>query len=215
VSKTKVLLTGFDAFGGQALNASALAVAAVDPNKIPGARIVTAVLPTVFGGSADVLGEEIRRHEPGLVICVGQAGGRRGFSVERVAINIDDAALADNAGKMPIDQPITRGGPAAYFSTLPVKAIAQALHADDVPAEVSQTAGTFVCNHVFYRLMHALAERPSVRGGFIHIPCLPEQTKKDAPSLPLEKLARGLEIAVGVALEELLVARGDADVSRT
>jgi pyroglutamyl-peptidase len=135
-----------------------------------------------------------------LVICLGQAGGRTAITPERVAINVDDARIPDNAGTQPVDRPVVRGGPAAYFSTLPVKAIVAGLRAEGVPAEVSQTAGTFLCNHVFYGLMHALRLRPGVRGGFIHVPYLPEQALKGESSLAFEKLARAIARATEIAL---------------
>jgi pyroglutamyl-peptidase len=135
-----------------------------------------------------------------LVICVGQAGGRAAITPERVAINVDDARIPDNAGAQPVDRPVVRGGPAAYFSTLPVKAIVAALRAAGLPSEVSQTAGTFVCNHVFYGLMHALRKRKDLRGGFIHVPFLPEQAQKGQASLPLEDMVYGVALAVETAL---------------
>jgi pyroglutamyl-peptidase len=138
--------------------------------------------------------------QPELVICVGQAGGRAAITPERVAINVDDARIADNAGGQPVDRAIVRGGPAAYISTLPVKAIVVALRAEGVLAEVSQTAGTFVCNHVFYGLMHALRTKRGVRGGFIHVPFLPEQAKAGRASLPLETMVAAVARAVETAL---------------
>jgi pyroglutamyl-peptidase len=133
---------------------------------------------------------------------VGQAGGRGALSLERVAINVDDAPIPDNQGARPIDRPIAARGPAAYFSTLPIKAMVAALRGAGLPAEVSQTAGTFVCNHVFYGLMRTLARRPGARGGFIHVPFLPQQAAghPGAPSLPLERIVRGLEVALATAL---------------
>jgi pyroglutamyl-peptidase len=135
-----------------------------------------------------------------LVMCVGQAGGRSALSLERIAININDARIADNAGQRPLDAPVVPGGPAAYFSTLPIKAMLRALQQAGVAAEVSQTAGTFVCNHVFYGLMHALATQrgfKGTRGGFIHVPYVPEQ---GAPNMPLPDMVKGLRLAVACAL---------------
>jgi pyroglutamyl-peptidase len=198
-----LLLTAFDAFGGQALNASLLALQGVDPARVPDAKVVKAVLPCVFGEATETLKREIRRHRPDAVICAGQAGGRRGFSLERVAINVDDASIPDNAGARPIDRRIAARGPTAYWSTLPIKAIVAALEAEGLPAEVSQTAGTFVCNHVFYGLMRSLARRRGVRGGFVHVPYLREQAAAiagGAPSLPLADVVRGLEISARVTL---------------
>ena len=162
----------------------------------------------------DELTRLLRLHKPALVICVGQAGGRGAISLERVAINVNDARIPDNAGGQPVDTPVVAGGPAAYFSSLPIKAMLQALQASGVAAEVSQTAGTFVCNHVFYALMHALATRRGfkrTRGGFIHVPYLPEQ---GAPSLPLDETVRGLRLAVATALSTTHdIARGAGAVS--
>ena len=195
-----VLLTGFDAFGGQALNPSSLAVHALRGRRIAGHRVVTAELPTAFDSAPARLRALIETHRPALVVCVGQAGGRAAISLERVAINLIDARIADNALAQPVDEPVVPGAPAAYFSTLPLKAMLAALQRDGLAAEVSQTAGTFVCNQVFYALMHALATRRGwgrLRGGFIHVPWLPEQ---GTPSMPLADIVRGLRVAVRVAL---------------
>lgn len=201
----RLLLTGFDAFGearhtSPALNPSWLAARALHGKRIAGHQVVAAQLPTVFHASIAELMRLLRLHRPALVICLGLAGGRSALSLERIAVNIDDARIPDNAGMQPVDTPIVAGGPAAYFSTLPIKAMLQALQAAGLAAEVSQTAGTFVCNHVFYGLMHALATQRGfkrTRGGFIHVPYLPEQ---GAPSLPLEDLVHGLRLAIATAL---------------
>jgi pyroglutamyl-peptidase len=194
-----VLLTGFEPFGGSAENPSALAVRALEGRMIGGHRVVTAELPTVFGRSLEVLLALVRRHEPRLVLCCGQAGGRGSISLERVAINVDDARIPDNAGAQPVDRPVVEGGPAAYFTNLPIKAMLRALQEAGIPAEVSQTAGTFVCNHVFYGLMHRLAEAgdAAVRGGLVHVPWMPGQGE---PAMSPETVARGLAIAIGCAL---------------
>ena len=206
-----VLLTGFDPFDGERLNPSWLAAETLHGEAIAGRRIVAVQLPTSFARGPRVLRAAIRRHAPELVVCVGQAGGRAQISLERVAINIDDARIADNDGAQPVDTPIVRSGPAAYFSTLPIKAMFAALREADIPAEISQTAGTFVCNRVFYALMHALAEdgdhhhdsrRGGIRGGFVHIPYLPEQAAghPGAPSLSLGIVVAGLRIMIETAL---------------
>lgn len=195
-----MLLTGFDAFGGQAINPSGMAVQALHGRRIAGHRVVSAELPTTFADAPARLVALITTHRPALVIGVGQAGGRAALSLERVAINLIDARIADNARAQPVDEPVVRGGPAAYFSTLPLKAMLAALQRADIQAEVSQTAGTFVCNQVFYALMHALATRRGwgrLRGGFIHVPWLPEQ---GTPSMPLADIVRGLRAALTVAL---------------
>jgi pyroglutamyl-peptidase len=206
-----VLLTGFEPFGGEAVNPSWQAVQALHGRRIAGHRLVAAQLPTVFGTALTQLHALLRQHRPAVVICVGQAGGRAALSLERVAINLDDALIADNAQSQPIDTPVVAGGPAAYFTTLPVKAMLVALQGKGLAAEVSQTAGTFVCNHVFYGLMHALATQRAcrnTRGGFVHVPWLPEQ---GTPSMELQEMVAGLRLAVRVALttrKDLAVAAG-------
>ncbi len=198
----RVLLTGFDPFGGETVNPSWEAVRRLDQQTVRGHQVVALQLPTCFGQSLRALRTALARYTPVLVICVGQAGGRSRVSLERVAINIDDARIADNAGKQPVDKPVIRGAPAAYFSTLPIKAQLRALQAAGLPAEISQTAGTFVCNHVFYGLMHALRDTPQVRGGFVHIPFLPEQAvaHAGAPSLGLDVIVASLALIVDTAL---------------
>jgi pyroglutamyl-peptidase len=193
------LLTGFDPFGGSAVNPSWQAVQALDGRVIGGHPVIGAELPTLFGRSVERLEQLMEQHQPGLVVCTGQAGGRAALSLERVAINVDDARIADNAGAQPVDVPIVAAGPAAYFTRLPIKAMLQALQHDGIHAEVSQTAGTFVCNHVFYGLMHLLAQPRwhGVRGGLIHVPWLPQQGQ---PSMRIEEIVRGLQRAIEVAL---------------
>jgi pyroglutamyl-peptidase len=192
-----VLLTGFEPFGGEKNNASQEIARQLHGTVVCRHRVEGALLPCVFGESIRELKRHLQRIRPGVVICVGQAGGRLAITPERVAINVDDARIADNAGAQPVDRPVVRGGPAAYWSTLPVKAIAGRLREAGLPAEVSQTAGTFVCNHVFYGLMHALAATPGVRGGFIHVPWLPGQGR---PHLALADMTEGIRLAVEVSL---------------
>ena len=197
-----VLLTGFDPFGTDTINPSWQAVSALHGRQIVGHTVQAACLPTVFDASLTALQALLKRHNPALVICVGQAGGRNALSLERVAININDARIADNTSEQPVDTPVVRGAPAAYFSTLPIKAMLAALQRGGIAAEVSQTAGTFVCNHVFYGLMHALATQKgfkAVRGGFIHVPWLPEQ---GSPAMPLDDITRGLRLAVRTAVTQ-------------
>ena len=196
----KVLLTGFEPFGGESINPSAEIARLLHGTSIAGHEVVGALLPCVFGASVTELKKQIRMVKPALVICVGQAGGRADITPERVAINVDDARIADNAGRQPVDRAIAGKGPAAYWSTLPVKAIMAALQSRGIPASVSQTAGTFVCNHVFYGLMHGLRGRKDIRGGFIHVPFLPEQAKAGQPMLPLEKMTEGIVLAIGTAI---------------
>ncbi len=196
----RILLTGFDAFGGDTVNPSWQAVQALHGRRIARHRVVAAQLPTVFEASLAELGRLLRLHRPALVLCVGQAGGRAALSLERVAINVNDARIADNAAAQPVDTPVVAGGPAAYFSTLPIKAMLQALQKEGLAAEVSQTAGTFVCNHVFYGLMHMLATQRGfkrTRGGFVHVPFLPGQGQ---PHMALEDVVRGLRVAVRAAI---------------
>ncbi|MES2939705.1 MAG: pyroglutamyl-peptidase I [Pseudomonadota bacterium] len=195
-----VLLTGFDPFGGQPVNPSWQAVQMLHGATVADHRIVAAQLPTIFGRSVQSLRGLLRQHRPTLVVCTGQAGGRGALSLERVAINVDDARIPDNAGAQPVDAPVAPSGPAAYFTGLPIKAMLAALLAEGVHAEVSQTAGTFVCNHLFYGLMHELATDPQwrgVRGGFVHVPWLPEQGQ---PSMRADEIARGLRVAIATAL---------------
>ena len=197
-----VLLTGFEPFNGVAINPSWEAVRALDGWSGPGFAVVARQLPCVFGTALDVLRESIAGVKPDIVIAVGQAGGRSEISLERVAINIDDASIRDNAGNQPVDMPVAADGPAAYFTTLPVKAIVKALRLRGFPSGVSQTAGTFVCNHVFYGLMHHAVGQP-VKAGFIHVPFLPEQAAdrpERPPSMALRDIVDALRIAVEVAV---------------
>jgi pyroglutamyl-peptidase len=199
-----ILVTGFEPFGGGAINPSAEVARALHGRTIGGVRVVGVVLPCVFGAAIDALRDALDRHRPPLVLALGQAAGRAGFSLERVAINVDDARIADNAGAQPIDVPVVARGAPAYFATLPIKAMCAALREAGHPAEVSNSAGTFVCNHVFYGLQHALRHRRSVRSGFMHLPLLPEQAagrgRTEAPSLPLAQMIDGTALALTTAL---------------
>ena len=197
-----VLLTGFEPFNGATINPSWEAVRALDGWSGPGFAVVARQLPCVFGTALDVLRESIAGVKPDILIAVGQAGGRSEMSLERVAINVDDASIRDNAGNQPVDTPIAADGPAAYFTTLPVKAIVKALRLRGFPSGVSQTAGTFVCNHVFYGLMHHAVGQP-LKAGFIHVPFLPEQAAdrpERPPSMALRDIVDALRIAVEVAV---------------
>ncbi|MFI9257670.1 pyroglutamyl-peptidase I [Streptomyces sioyaensis] len=199
---TRVLLTGFAPFEGESTNPSWQAVRAAAADPPPGLKVSAVELPCVYGVSIVVLRAAIEETRPDIVVCAGQAGGRPDITVERLAINLDDARIPDAAGAEPIDEPIVPGGPAAYFSTLPVKACVAAVRAAGLPASVSHTAGTFVCNHVFYGLAHLIAtELPGLRGGFVHVPYAPEQVVDRAqPSLPVTAVTRALcEIAVTAA----------------
>jgi pyroglutamyl-peptidase len=197
-----VLVTGFEPFGGETTNPSQDVARALDGRVIAGRVVVAAVLPCVFGESRRQLRCLLRRHRPAVTICLGLAAGRAAITPERVAINVDDARIRDNAGQLPVDRPVVRGAPAAYWSTLPVKAIVRALRARGWPAEVSQTAGTFVCNHVFFSLMHALRQAGG-RGGFVHMPHARETApggEGDARALPRAELVAAVETAVAVAV---------------
>ena len=198
----RILLCGFEAFGGETVNPSAQVVRALQGREVAGAPVFGIELPCCFGQALQVLDSAMAAVQPTLVLALGQAGGRCDLSVERVAINVDDARIADNAGRQPIDEAVVDGAPAAYFATLPIKAMVAAVRAAGLPASVSQTAGTFVCNHVFFGLMHRLNTLPGVRGGFMHLPLLPEQAARQPgqPSLPLATLVRGVEVALAAAL---------------
>ena len=199
-----ILITGFEPFGGEAVNPSWEVVRQLDGVTIAGERVVALQLPCVFGEALTVLNAALEAQQPQLTIAVGQAGGRVDITVERVAINVDDARIPDNKGQQPIDEPIVAGGPAAWFSSLPVKAIVAALHEQGIPASVSQTAGTFVCNHVMYGLLHALQGRAGSKGGFIHIPYLPEQAAAHpgTASMAVETVRAALETAIAVSLQQ-------------
>ena len=206
-----VLLTGFEPFNGADVNPSWEAARALDGWSGPGFQVAARELPCVFGRANLALFDAIDALQPDIVIAVGQAGGRHEISVERVALNVDDATIPDNAGQQPVDATIADGGPAAYFSTLPIKAIVKALRLRGFPAGVSQTAGTFVCNHVFYGLMQH-AQGRALKGGFIHVPFLPQQVADradSAPSMALNDIIDGLRIAVEVAVGV------DTDVAET
>jgi pyroglutamyl-peptidase len=195
-----VLLTGFEPFAGATLNPSEQIVNTLKARQIEGVELHTAVLPVVFTESCEVLRHLIKLHKPDVVICLGQAEGRREISFERVAINLDDARLADNAGRVILDQPVVAGGPSAHFTTLPVKEMVAAVRDEGIAAGLSTTAGTFVCNHIFYAMQHALAET-SVVSGFIHVPLMPEQAGEfeGLPTMPLDQQVRAIEVAIRVA----------------
>jgi len=197
-----VLVTGFEPFGGETVNPSWAAVQALQGARIAGHRVETRCLPVVFGGALTSLRKAIADTKPVLVLCIGQAGGRPQISLERIAINVDDARKPDNAGNSPVDAPIVAGGPAGYFSTLPIKRALAELQRAGIPAEISQSAGTYVCNHVFYGLMHSLRKRRGLRGGFVHIPYSPEQASRHrgAASLPTDTVTAAIRIIVRTSL---------------
>ena len=201
MAQPTVLLSGFEPFGGATVNPSWQVAQALHGELIAGSRVQALCLPCVFGEALAVLQGALRLHRPTVVLALGLAANRAVLSLERVAINVDDARIADNAGAQPLDVPVVAGAPAAYFSTLPIKAIVQALQRAGVPAEVSQTAGTFVCNHAFFGLMHALGQRPGVRAGFMHLPLLPQQATADCPGLDLATQVRGVRLALQTTLQ--------------
>jgi pyroglutamyl-peptidase len=209
-----LLVTGFEPFGGEVINPSWELARSLSGEVVAGARIVAVQLPCVFGEARQRLDEALQRVRPATVLAIGQAGGRCDLSLERVAINVDDARIPDNAGAQPVDEAIVADGPAAYFSTLPIKAIVAGLRAAGYPASVSQTAGTFVCNHLFYGLQHRL-DGLGVRSGFMHIPYLPEQAARHpgAPSLPLPTLIEATRLALELAVtaQEIRAGGGQLD----
>ena len=190
----KIIVTGFDPFGGEKINPSIECVKALP--EVEGVELIRLELPTVFKESAIRLNEVINDVKPDAVLSVGQAGGRPGITMERIAINVDDARIPDNISQQPIDEEIQVEGEAAYFSTLPIKRIVKAIREAGISAEVSNSAGTFVCNHIMYQALFAAtkADKP-FKAGFMHIPFIPEQTT-DKPSLPLEESTRALQIAI-------------------
>lgn len=192
---TTILLTGFEPFGGDTVNPSGEAVGIVAAGWRGPETLVTAVLPVTFDGAAARLAELMAEHSPDVVVATGLAGDRAAISVERVAVNLRDARIADNAGAQPVDAPSVPDAPTAYFATLPVKAIARDIAAAGIPSSVSHSAGTFVCNHVFFTALHESATR-GTRAGFVHVPWAAEHRSTDASSLPLADIARALEIAV-------------------
>ena len=199
----RVLITGFEPFGGETVNPSWEVARALDGERIAGAQVAALQLPCRFGEAGHVLAQALAADALAAVIALGQAARRSDLSVERVAINVDDAPIPDNGGDRPVDRPIVAGAPAGYFSSLPIKRIVAAVRAAGVPASVSQTAGTFVCNHLFFTLAHLIATRhPRVRGGFIHLPMLPEQAAawEGMPSLALETMIIGVRAAVAATV---------------
>lgn len=202
----KILVTGFDPFGGDAMNPAYEAVKLL-PETIAGAQVITMEVPTVFGKCGQVLREGILKHKPDAVLCIGQAGGRSSITVERVGINLVEARIPDNEKNQPANQTIEQDGENAYFATLPVKAMVKNIRAHGIPSHLSYTAGTFVCNDILYRLLYMLnKEFPDVRGGFIHVPFDTEQVVErpiGTPSMPVSCIAEALQYAVeAIALNE-------------
>jgi pyroglutamyl-peptidase len=206
---TTVLVTGFDPFGGDTLNASWEAARRLDGGVLAGgARVVAARLPVSCRDARTTLAAAIQRHDPAVVIAVGQAASRAALSLERIAINLDDYRVPDNTGAMPVDQPIVAGGPAAYWSSLPLRATLDAVRAAAIPCAFSTTAGTYLRNHVFYVLMDQLAREGGRRlGGFVHVPLTPAQNVAgEKASLASDTVAEALALAAGCALQRLATA---------
>jgi pyroglutamyl-peptidase len=194
----RALVAGFEPFGGDTINASLEAVRRLPP-RIGDLEVSTARLPTSYARALRTLETAISNAGPEIVLCVGQAADRATLCVERVAINLQDARIPDNDGAQPADAPVVAGGPAAYLATLPVRAVVAALHAAELPAEISMSAGTFVCNHVFYGLMHLSALRGQpYRGGLLHVPRLPQQ-RGDTGAMTLDDIGRGIVVVLETA----------------
>lgn len=199
----KALITGFDPFNGEKINPAFQAIKGL-PDFISDFQIIKLEIPTVFNKSIDILKNAINDHNPDIIICVGQAGGRFDITPEYVAINLDEARIPDNEGNKPSGKPIIDSGENAYFTTLPVKAISKELKESNIPTKISYTAGTFVCNHLFYGLMHIIStSHPNIKGGFIHVPYLPEQVieKGNQPYMSLDMITEGLTLALKATIE--------------
>lgn len=198
----KILVTGFDPFDGEKINPAIEAVKRL-PNQITGCEIIKLEIPTVFNKSAEVVKKVIEQEQPDYVLNVGQAGGRASLTPERIAININDGRIPDNEGYQPLGEPIQADGPAAYFSQLPIKAMVKAIRNAGLPSSVSNTAGTYVCNHIMYQVQYLRdKEFPNIKAGFIHIPFLPEQVvnRPGMSSMSLENIISGLEAAIGAII---------------
>ena len=197
----KVLITGFEPFGGASINPALEAVKKLGQATLDGGNIVVCDVPVTRYESIDTVVAAIEQHQPDIVITVGQAAGRAGITPERVAINLDDFRIPDNGGNQPIDEPVVADGPDAYFSTLPIKAIAQSLQERGIPCQVSNTAGTFVCNHLFYGIQHYLRDK-NIAHGFVHIPLLPSQdTTGNQATMSLDVIVEGLRLVAQASID--------------
>lgn len=190
----KLLISGFDPFGGEKINPSYEAVKLL-PDVIGEYELTKIELPTVFGRAAEIMIEKIEEIHPDAVICVGQAGGRRGITPEVIGINLRDASIADNAGNIPKNEKIRTSAPDGIFSTLPVREMVEAIKAEGLPASLSYSAGAFVCNDLLYSLLYEFKDT-EIKIGFIHVPFLPEQAREGVPSMQLSEIVRGLRAAV-------------------
>lgn len=200
----KILVTGFDPFGGETINPAIEAVKRI-PDEILGMEIIKLEIPTVRWKSLEIIEAAIKKYDPDVILSVGQAGGRADISVERIGINVDDFRIPDNEGNQPVDAVIDSEGPDAYFLNLPIKKMVERIRKYQIPASVSNTVGTFVCNHVAYGTRRMLELRyPEKRSGFIHIPFLPQQVveKKAMASMSLEMIVQGLAAALEAIAEE-------------
>ena len=188
----KILVTGFDPFGGDKINPAYEAVKLI-PAEVAGAEIIKEEVPTVFGKCGDVLENLVDKYKPDAVLCVGQAGGRSVMSIEKLAVNLAEARIPDNENQQPSDEAIVENGPPAYYSKLPVKAIVKTIKEQGIPSSISYTAGTYVCNYIMYRLLHLIDNKyPAMRGGFIHVPFVPAQVldrPEGTPSMSAETIA--------------------------
>jgi pyroglutamyl-peptidase len=194
----KLLLTAFDPFGGDLINPALEAVKLVS-DRIDSVDVVKLEVPTVFGKSIQVVADAMAKEKPDAVLCIGQAGGRFDLTVERVGINVDDARIKDNEGNQPIDTAIFADGKNAYFASLPIKAMVEEIRKIGIPASISNSAGTFVCNHLLYGVLYHIAKSyPNTRGGFLHVPFVPNQVVKRpaTPSMSIETIVQGLEAAI-------------------
>ena len=190
----RLLITGFDPFGGEAINPAWEAVRRL-PDRIGCWQITPMQIPTVFGEASRKVLEAAQTLCPDVILCVGQAGGRKNVTPEMVGINLRHASIPDNAGSQPQDEPVVPGGPAAYFTTLPVRDMVRAMAQSGLPAAVSYSAGAFVCNDTLYAVLHHL-DGSAVRAGFIHVPFLPEQAKDGVPWMTLEDIVRALTLCI-------------------
>lgn len=198
----KILVTGFEPFNGRDINPSQLILEKIESQE--GVTLIKELLPVEFKATTEILKKLLKEHEPDVVLSLGQAGNRPEISVERVAINLDNVRssngkrdLPDNAGYTPVDEPIVEGAPTAYFSTLPVWELVKAMQEVDVKAAVSYTAGTYVCNHVMYTVLHEVATKyPHMKAGFIHVPFLPEQNPTTGYTMELEEMVKGVQVAI-------------------
>ncbi|MBQ7938177.1 MAG: pyroglutamyl-peptidase I [Oscillospiraceae bacterium] len=189
----KLLITGFEPFGGEKINPSWEAVKLL-PDEIGDFSLTKIEVPVVFGKAADTVIEKAEEMNADAVICVGQAGGRTGVTPEMVAVNLRFASIPDNEGNQPKDVPVIEGGENAYFSTLPVRKMTAAVSEAEITSSVSYSAGTYVCNDLIYSVLHRF-KNTGTKACFIHVPFIPEQTT-DKPSMELETIAKALEIAI-------------------